>query len=153
MRDLEQKLDLLERWIRAVRSKDRVGAALATEDARALRPDSGGDPFGWVFKWLAHAEVLIWDDESKAICSFCGRDGDSPQVDKLVAGPLVFICSACVGLAAVEEATAGLAGQPLPCAFCNQGDQRAFTKADAVICVACLEICRDIIQDQRAAQP
>jgi len=149
MQDLEKKLSLLESWIRAVREKDRMAAASAMGEARALLPDGGGDPFGWVFKWLTHAEIFIWGDKSTTICTFCGRHSDNPEVDKLVAGPLVFICSGCVDLATGEQTTGGLAVQFRPCAFCNKRDQRAFVSADALICDACLEICRDIIRDER----
>jgi hypothetical protein len=39
----------------------------------------------------------LMNDTSKTLCcSFCGKD--HTQVDKLVAGPGVFICDACVGL-------------------------------------------------------
>lgn len=35
--------------------------------------------------------------ERNLCCSFCGRS--EHEVDKLVAGPAVYICDACVGLA------------------------------------------------------
>jgi hypothetical protein len=149
LQDLDRKLDLIERWIRAVRANDRPAADSAMGEARTLLPDGGGDPFGWVFKWLTHAQIFIWGDTSTTVCTFCGRHSDNPLVDKLVAGPLVFICSGCVDLATVAETTGGLAVRFPPCAFCNQRERAAFGKAEALICVTCLETCRDIIRDDR----
>ena len=102
-------------------------------------------------------------------CSFCGR-GKS-QVRKLIAGPGVYICDNCVGLAgsvtgsgepvAAETGwlTAVPAQQPrVQCSFCGKcRDQvsglamgppaRADRKA-ATICTECLSLCDEIIAEE-----
>lgn len=149
MQELRKKLDLIEQWTRAVRSEDRAAAASAMQEARTLLPDGGGDPFGWVFKWLAHAEIFIWGDKAATICSLCDRHSDSPEVVKLIAGPRVFICSRCVDVATEEEAKGLCVGQWRPCSFCNQRDRPAHVRGNVVLCNVCLQTCRDIIRDDR----
>jgi len=80
-----------------------------------------------------------------AVCTGCGRPPS--EVGKLIAGPNVFICDACV--AAAEK------GRPSPrrasCSFCGKrGSAQALAPALAV-CGDCLRLCREIL-DQRAGQ-
>ena len=93
------------------------------------------------------------------VCTFCERLPS--EVESLVAGPNVFICGACTGLA--ERALTGLPSeQPalhLPdgqrrkpkCSFC--GKQRTqsrmvVTGNAAHICQECLQMCRQILTDR-----
>jgi hypothetical protein len=93
-------------------------------------------------------------------CTFCGRPQD--EVARLIAGPKVFICDACVERA--ERSLAGApaghaAGSPLAraaqdakarCSFCRKrrgADRQLLTARDANICEDCLGVCRQIISD------
>lgn len=94
-----------------------------------------------------------------AMCTWCGRPAS--EVSKLVAGPNVFICDACVELAsaALDDAwgTGTLRratdGAKERCSFCNKRSHRERALAigpAANICSECLRICRDFM-DGRAA--
>ncbi len=91
-----------------------------------------------------------------AACTWCGRP--ATDVDKLIAGPNVYICDACV--AAAELAAAGNPEGALPftqlekkspsarCAFCSHraGHDRALVAAETGhICTECLRTCRAIL--------
>ena len=94
-------------------------------------------------------------------CSFCGRS--HVEVDKLIAGPRVFICDACVrtaggalrGTAATppQAGDARFARVPLPdaratCSFCGRppADDRPIAESRrARVCGACLDACREIL--------
>ncbi len=88
------------------------------------------------------------------ICTWCGR---SPaEVAKLIAGPKVFICDACVGVAersmagAASSSSAAHAGQRggrSRCAFCGKhaGGERRIVPGAASVCTECLAVCRDIL--------
>jgi hypothetical protein len=93
------------------------------------------------------------------ICTFCERQ--ESQVAKLIAGPDVFICDACVALAgqafsAVSPSTghgflalAG-AGAKARCSFCRKrstADGALLTSTSANICKECLDACRQILMD------
>jgi hypothetical protein len=95
-----------------------------------------------------------------AICTWCDRPPG--EVSKLIAGPNVYICDACVAMAeramkggtknagALRQAKQGDKGR---CAFCskNKGDKRPLVTGPAAdICGECLRICREIL-DGRAA--
>jgi hypothetical protein len=94
-----------------------------------------------------------------AVCSWCGRP--PAEVAKLIAGPKVYMCDACV--AAAEQALAGTLGKrgdPKPashrvregCSFCGKKAtrQRAVIAGPRNICDQCLRVCREIL-DSRAA--
>jgi hypothetical protein len=90
-----------------------------------------------------------------AACTWCGRP-DS-EVDKLIAGPNVYICDQCV---AAAEATAAGAAASAPfagndrktsssrCAFCARraGPERTLVSAaPGHVCSECLRTCREIL--------
>src|SRR5262249_31809713 len=96
-----------------------------------------------------------------ASCTFC----ESPprEVAKVIAGPNVFICDACVSLAeAGLAAPAGREpGQSLPpirtlgarCSFCRKrrrADRALVGMPAARICTECLQLCRQILDDRAA---
>ncbi len=95
-------------------------------------------------------------------CTWCGRPPG--EVDKLIAGPEVFICDACVREAerAMERdgasrgrfnRAAGRNGLASRCAFCRKRPGRDRTLATATaghVCSDCLRVCREIL-DGRAA--
>lgn len=101
------------------------------------------------------------------ICSFCGLP--AAVVAKLIAGPEVFICDACVALAdqvlrvGKPEGTAHthtegtghtrmvLIGSPrIRCSFCRQkrDGRRIVGGAGNYVCSECLELCRRILDDR-----
>ena len=94
-----------------------------------------------------------------AICTFCDRS--SSEVAKLIAGPNVYICDACVTLA--EKAVTGATsrgplviakGAAARCSFCRRF--RKGTELPIVagvssnVCGECLRICRQILDDRAA---
>jgi Clp amino terminal domain, pathogenicity island component/ClpX C4-type zinc finger len=91
-------------------------------------------------------------------CSFCGLSG--LEVDHLVAGPGVFICDRCVEGASMLGPGKGTAdpsgrltlvtGEAGTCGFCGKSArevERLVAGPEAVICNACLALCREI-QDE-----
>ena len=114
---------------------------------------------------------------SQLSCTFCGKPQN--QVRKLIAGPGVFICGGCVTLARhviADGQTATTARGPINvvpeqqprarCNFCGkQRDQVAgqagiplpatekttgkATTGTAIICDECLDLCDEIITDER----
>jgi hypothetical protein len=95
-----------------------------------------------------------------AACTWCGRP--AAEVEKLIAGPRVYICDRCVaaaGLAAdgrqsiqfglAENETTGSS-----CAFCGKGDagdRRLVIAPPGQVCTECLQACRDILDRAEAA--
>ncbi len=86
-------------------------------------------------------------------CSLCGRGG--LEVEQLVAGPGVFICSRCIELAGglLEDGnrSAGLALLPpesgTSCSFCRKSSKRAgrvVAGQAAAICAKCISLCEEI---------
>jgi hypothetical protein len=90
-----------------------------------------------------------------AVCTWCERPPS--EVSKLVAGPNLYICDACVIAAGrVERATTKTPG-PLKlakvgsrerCSFCRKRatDARALVTGPAHICGECLKICHEIME-------
>jgi hypothetical protein len=95
-----------------------------------------------------------------AVCTFCGRPPS--EVSKLIAGPDVYICDACVGLAEQvrdepPRSSDGLAlakpGSKQECSFCGKrrSDKRPLlTGTAANVCKECLRLCREILEDRSA---
>jgi hypothetical protein len=106
-------------------------------------------------------------------CTFCGRS--QREVRKLIAGPHVYICDACVDLAEGVASTGTAAGTQLGavhavpeqdrwagCAFCGKNRDRVTGLAalaaevggegsgPAAICAECLSLCREIITEELA---
>jgi hypothetical protein len=91
-----------------------------------------------------------------AACTWCGRPAS--DVEKLIAGPNVYICDACVQ-AAETTATGRSAGRgpfanqerkqlTARCAFCGKraSQDRSLVSAEpGHICTACLQTCREIL--------
>jgi len=93
-----------------------------------------------------------------AVCSWCGHPPG--EVARLIAGPKVFICDACVG--AAERVLQGAndhsalrrldGGRRRRCDFCGKraADSRPVVIGPANVCGECLRVCREIL-DGRAA--
>ena len=104
----------------------------------------------------------IWrtrNQKKDLICTFCKRP--QTQLAKLIAGPKVYICDACVAAAEKsmgETRTHALQGTLSParegskvrCSFCSKGrapERQLLTGSAGNICSDCLDICRQIIMD------
>jgi hypothetical protein len=97
-------------------------------------------------------------------CSFCGKT--QHQVAKLIAGPGAYICDECVGIADAVIATGVDAVTPVSavvsvaadlttatCGFCDKQRHQVAGLAAATqasVCTECLELCHEIITDERA---
>jgi len=90
-----------------------------------------------------------------AVCTFCQRPPG--EVSKLIAGPNVYICDACV--AAGEETLSGAmrrggsssaarGGGKGRCSFC--GKRKEVFAATARVCAGCLALCREILDGRTA---
>jgi hypothetical protein len=99
------------------------------------------------------------------ICSFCSLPAG--QVEKLIAGPRVYICDGCVAAAGavvcgkkLEPAgTAQMAraasSSRVRCSFCARGprhDRVVVSGRDKHVCDKCLELCRRILDDRSQAE-
>ncbi len=94
-----------------------------------------------------------------ALCTWCGRPPS--EVEKLIAGPRVYICDACVGAAERvfqqrKPAERGLIrvgpGTKYRCDFCGKraNETRPIVAGPANACSDCLRVCREIL-DSRVA--
>jgi hypothetical protein len=93
-----------------------------------------------------------------AVCTYCDRPPS--EVAKLIAGPNVYICDACVTRA--ENALAGGADRgpavlsrsiTARCAFCRKrrnAERPLIAQPAANICGDCLRLCRQILDDRAA---
>jgi len=113
-------------------------------------------------------------DPGRLLCTFCGKS--QKQVQKLIAGPSVYICDGCIDLARVvlsdglpvtteiAELTAGPADERrTQCSFCGKrrdqvaglvvGSVQTERKAPAAICAECLDLCVEIIVEELAETP
>jgi ClpX C4-type zinc finger len=77
-----------------------------------------------------------------AVCTVCGHPPS--EVAKLIAGPNVFICDACVSAAERTHAR-----KRAPCSFCGKKLQVLTPSPAMNVCADCLRLCREIL-DQRA---
>jgi hypothetical protein len=84
-----------------------------------------------------------------AVCTWCSRPPS--EVEKLVAGPNIYICDACVRDAerALRKNEDGrVATRMARCSFCRRfaGSQRkVVTGRQANVCADCLQMCRDFM--------
>jgi ClpX C4-type zinc finger len=95
-----------------------------------------------------------------AVCTWCDRPAN--EVSKLVAGPNVYICDACLELAGAalhdawgtsETLRRAPEGAKERCSFCNKrsGRDRSLVIGPAAhICSECMRICRDFMDDRVA---
>jgi hypothetical protein len=121
---------------------------LSHQRVQQIVNDAGGS--WWQRVWRTR------NRERDAVCTFC--EGPPSEVSRLLAGPNVFICDACVDLAA--QALSGRRGGPRPfraaqegsrakCSFCAKkaSSQRALVLAEAAnLCADCLEVCQQILR-------
>jgi ATP-dependent protease Clp ATPase subunit len=83
----------------------------------------------------------------EAVCTFCDRPPS--EVAKLIAGPDVYICDACVGRA--ERGLFARAAARVRCSFCGKDARRVVGTAAAAVCGECLAACREILDGRDGA--
>jgi ClpX C4-type zinc finger len=105
------------------------------------------------------------------VCTFCGKQ--QTEVGKLIAGPGVYICDECVGLANGVVSSGATASTPrgemiaapagdqrMRCSFCGKyrhqvaglaafpAEVAGRPPAVAAVCTECLELCDEIIEEE-----
>ena len=132
-----------------------IAQALALSHQRVQQIVSSAGGTWWRRVWRTRT---IGPD---AACTWCGRPPS--EVAKLIAGPNVFICDACV-----ESAERTVAGRPpdgpfartktrsvtTRCAFCGKRanqDRALVTAAAGHVCTDCLRVCRAILDSEATA--
>lgn len=100
----------------------------------------------WWQAWRRRSEAR------DAVCSWCNR---SPrEVDKLIAGPKVYICDSCVEASerALRDRDVG-PGRSHRCDFCGKraGAHRSVVCGPPNVCNECLRVCREILDASRQA--
>jgi hypothetical protein len=132
-----------------------IAHALALSHQRVQQVVEGAGGTWWQRMWRTR------NVRRDAVCTFCGRPPS--EVSKLIAGPNVYICDSCVGLA---EGVLGGGGDANPsafpaarrrararCSFCakRRHDQRPlFGGPAACVCGDCLRLCREILNGRVA---
>jgi ClpX C4-type zinc finger len=79
---------------------------------------------------------------SLLVCSFCEKN--QTEVEKLIAGPGVYICDECVAVART-----GFKSRKL-CSFCGKSSERELPVRglpSSAICSECLDLCDEIINE------
>ncbi len=93
------------------------------------------------------------------VCTFCKRP--EHELSKLIAGPNVYICDNCVGMALRNVSERGMSSRSgsltlakedsrARCSFCRKGrtvERLLLTGNEGNICGECLGVCRQILQD------
>jgi ClpX C4-type zinc finger len=143
------------------------GLGLSHQRVHQIVESAGGSR-----RWLRRDRFR--PDPGLLLCTFCGKN--QKQVTKLIAGPSVYICDGCVGLAksvistgepsttAIAELAAGPEAEPrTQCSFCGKRrDQVAGLvvssvqterKAPATACTECLDLCTEIITEELGETP
>lgn len=109
----------------------------------------------WQRAWAARSR------RRDAVCTFCGRP--PAELDKLIAGPNVFICDACVARAENALETRRQAGgfataksALTRCSFCRKrhtAARQVIATSTANICADCLGVCRGILDAEPSGTP
>ncbi len=126
-----------------------IGEALGISHQRVQQIVDAAGGSWWQRVWRTRAA------KRDAVCTFCGRPPS--EVDKLVAGPNVYACDACVAdaeraLARGDTASFTVARKEAraACSFC---DKRASRERSVVVgrnasfCADCLKMCGEIVRE------
>jgi len=148
---LERDLDVAKADVRhAVRrlqlaggSVRTIGKALGMSHQRVQQlVESVDDGKGWKRRGRATGPM---------ICTFCGRPDQ--EVAKLIAGPNVYICDACVAAArevADSGSSAGWTSSTKACSFCGTRNAPRSSRGEPRICRDCLALCEEILTKDRS---
>lgn len=120
-----------------------VADALSLSHQRVHQIVEGSGGSWWRKAWRTRGTTR------DAVCTWCGRPPS--EVEKLVAGPNVYICDGCVRDA--ERAlrrgdTERMATKVSRCSFCRRfagRNRTVITARHANICADCLQLCRDFM--------
>jgi ClpX C4-type zinc finger len=111
-----------------------IAAALGLSHQRVQQlVEAANDGRGW--KRTSKTNSIL-------VCSFCPKD--QTEVEKLIAGPAVYICNECVVVART-----GFKSRKL-CSFCGKSAARDLPVRglpSAAICSDCLDLCDEIINE------
>jgi hypothetical protein len=130
-----------------------IAQTLGLSHQRVQQIVSGAGGSWWTRMWRTR------NAHPDAACTWCGRP--PAEVDKLIAGPRVYICDACVDAAEhvatartpASPFTAMRAGGATRCSFCGKraNDERSIvTAAAGNVCTQCLHVCREILGGRAA---
>ena len=120
-----------------------IAEALALSHQRVHQIVDGSGGSWWRRAWRTRGS------QTDAVCTWCGRPPS--EVEKLVAGPNIYICDACV-----REAERALRKNDDPrvtarvarCSFCRRfagARRKVVTARRANVCADCLQLCRDFM--------
>jgi hypothetical protein len=126
-----------------------VAQALALSHQRVQQIVQGAGGTWWSRMWRTRTL------QPDAVCTWCGRPPS--ETAKLIAGPRVYICDACIA-AGERAASGGENTGPFSlttrvsirrrCSFCGRTagkDRPILTAATGHVCGACLQTCRQIV--------
>ena len=128
-----------------------IADTLSLSHQRVQQIVSGAGGTWWSRMWRGR------NIKPDAVCTWCGRP--PAEVAKLIAGPRVYICDACV--AAAEKTAAGRRSNGFQhvtksatarCSFCGRRAKspRTLLTAEAgSVCTECLRTCREILDDRQ----
>lgn len=130
-----------------------IAEALGLSHQRVQQMVNGAGGSWWQRVWRSRRVTR------DTVCTFCQRPAS--EVAKLIAGPKVYICDACVALAA-KARTRGSAraasgaltlsgeGGRARCSFCRKqraAERPLLTGPAGNICGECLDVCQQILSD------
>ena len=124
-----------------------IADALSLSHQRIQQIVQGSGGSWWRRAWRTRSTTR------DVVCTWCGRPPS--EVAKLVAGPEIYICDACVRNAAdaLTRERRGGSGKPKGarsrCSFCGKGASatRAVVPGpNASVCDECLALCREFMQ-------
>jgi len=160
----EREVQLARTEYHAIVRRMHLGGGSLREIARALELSHqrvqqmiGGAGGSW---W--HRVWRSRNMKHDLICTFCARP--QTQVARLIAGPKIYICDACVAVAergmagdsaSTSHTSLSLAGEGARarCSFCGKrraADRPLLTGPAGNICGECLHVCRQILTDSAA---
>jgi hypothetical protein len=126
-----------------------IGHALALSHQRVKQIVDGAGGTWWQKVWRTR------NVRRDAVCTYCGQPPS--QVQKLIAGPNVFICDGCVAAAARVLVPDGVDAAPFAaqrgrartgCSFCGLKPAALAVAAEASVCADCLRLCREILEQK-----
>jgi hypothetical protein len=129
-----------------------IAQALGLSHQRVQQMVSSAGGTWWQRVW--HSRSLKRD----TICTFCRRPPS--EVARLIAGPNVYICDACVaraekvaGEGSSRDGMAPARSVTARCSFCRRrrrAERLLIAAPAATICSECLRLCRQILDDRAA---
>jgi hypothetical protein len=120
-----------------------IAEALSLSHQRVHQIVEGSGGSWWRKAWRTRGT------RADAVCTWCDRPPS--EVEKLVAGPDIYICDRCVGEAerALKRADEAQRGSRVArCSFCRRfagAKRRVVTGSRANVCAECLQMCRDFM--------